>query len=41
MSLNILSTFRCDRGDPQQIPEDDGSREVEKVISEQGGVEDQ
>jgi uncharacterized protein DUF2795 len=29
------------RGDPQQIPKEDVSGEVEKVISEQGGVEGQ
>ena len=29
------------RGDPQQIPKDDVSGEVEKVISEQGGIEGQ
>jgi Protein of unknown function (DUF2795) len=29
------------RGDPQQIPKEDVSGEVEKVISEQGGIEGQ
>src|SRR5947208_1854793 len=29
------------RGDPQQIPKEDVSGEVEKVISEQGGTEGQ
>ena len=29
------------RGDPQQIPKEDVSGEIEKVISEQGGVEGQ
>jgi hypothetical protein len=27
------------RGDPQQIPKEDVSGEIEKVISEQGGIE--
>ena len=29
------------RGNPQQIPKEDVSGEVEKVISEQGGIEGQ
>ena len=29
------------RGDPQQVPKEDFSGEVEKVISEQGGIEGQ
>jgi hypothetical protein len=29
------------RGDPQQIPKEDVPGEVEKVISEQGGIEGQ
>ena len=29
------------RGDPEQIPKEDVSGEIEKVISEQGGVEGQ
>jgi hypothetical protein len=29
------------RGDPEQIPKEDVSGEVEKVISEQGGIEGQ
>jgi hypothetical protein len=29
------------RGDPQQVPKEDVSGEVEKVISEQGGIEGQ
>ena len=29
------------RGDPQQIPKEDVSGKVEKVISEQGGIEGQ
>jgi uncharacterized protein DUF2795 len=29
------------RGDPQQIPKEDVSGEIEKVISEQGGIEGQ
>jgi hypothetical protein len=40
MSLNVLSTFSCNRGDPPQIPIDDGSGGVEKVRSEHRGVED-
>ena len=29
------------RGDPQQVPKEDVSGEIEKVISEQGGIEGQ
>jgi hypothetical protein len=29
------------RGNPEQIPKEDVSGEIEKVISEQGGVEGQ
>ena len=41
MSLNVLSTVSCNRGDLPQITKDDVSGEVEKVISELGDVEDQ
>ena len=41
MSLNVLSTVSCNRGDLLQITKDDVSGEVEKVISETGDVEDQ
>lgn len=38
-SLNNSSNIN--RGDPEQIPKEDVSGEVEKVISEQGGIEGQ
>ena len=49
MAVNAARTFEqtsnnsnnSNRGDPQQIPKEDVSGEVEKVISEQGGVEGQ
>ncbi|MGA9169281.1 MAG: hypothetical protein WBZ20_03940 [Nitrososphaeraceae archaeon] len=41
MSLNVMSTVSCNRGDLLQITKDDVSGEVEKVISEPGDVEDQ
>ena len=37
----MASTNRNSRGDPSQIPKEDVSGEVEKVISEQGGIEGQ
>jgi Protein of unknown function (DUF2795) len=37
----VASTNSNKRGDPQQIPKEDVSGEVEKVISEQGGIEGQ
>ena len=33
------SNNNAKRGDPEQIPKEDVSGEIEKVISEQGGVE--
>ena len=35
------SNNNAKRGDPEQIPKEDVSGEIEKVISEQGGVEGQ
>jgi hypothetical protein len=49
MAVNAARTFEqtsnnsnnSKRGDPQQIPKDDVQGEIEKIISEQGGVEGQ
>src|SRR5205823_1632479 len=41
MASTSNSNNRNKRGDPEQIPKEDVSGEVEKVISEQGGVEGQ
>jgi hypothetical protein len=35
------NSSNIERADPQKIPKEDVSAEVEKVISEQGGVEGQ
>ena len=40
-STNSSHNNGSKRGDPQQIPKEDVSGEVEKVISEQGGIEGQ
>jgi hypothetical protein len=40
-STNSNNNNSNKRGDPQQIPKEDVSGEVEKVISEQGGIEGQ
>jgi|SRR5919205_4165095 hypothetical protein len=40
-STNSSNNNGSKRGDPQQIPKEDVSGEVEKVISEQGGIEGQ
>src|SRR5437879_1719807 len=37
----MTSNISNKRGNPQQIPKEDVSGEVEKVISEQGGIEGQ
>jgi hypothetical protein len=39
--MNSSSSDNSKRGDPAQIPKKDVSGEVEKVISEQGGIEGQ
>ena len=41
MASTSNSNNRNKRGDPEQIPKEDVSGEVEKVISEQGGIEGQ
>ena len=49
MAVNAARTFEqtsnnsnnSNRGDPQQIPKEDVQGEIEKIISEQGGVEGQ
>ena len=49
MAVNAARTFEqtsnnsnnINRGDPQQIPKEDVQGEIEKIISEQGGVEGQ
>ncbi|HET7285126.1 MAG TPA: DUF2795 domain-containing protein, partial [Nitrososphaeraceae archaeon] len=49
MAVNAARTFEqtsnnsnnTNRGDPQQIPKEDVQGEIEKIISEQGGVEGQ
>ena len=49
MAVNAARTFEqtsnnsnnSNRGDPQQIPKEDAQGEIEKIISEQGGVEGQ
>jgi hypothetical protein len=40
-STNSSNNNGSKRGDPEQIPKEDVSGEVEKVISEQGGIEGQ
>src|ERR671927_2026790 len=40
-STNSSNNNGSKRGDPEQIPKEDVSGEVEKVISEQGGTEGQ
>ena len=39
--MDSTNSNNTKRGDPQQIPKEDVSGEVEKIISEQGGVEGQ
>jgi hypothetical protein len=41
MTSSSYNSNNSKRGDPAQIPKEDVSGEVEKVISEQGGVEGQ
>jgi hypothetical protein len=36
-----MSSDSNKRGDPQQIPKEDVSGEIQKVVSEQGGIEGQ
>jgi Protein of unknown function (DUF2795) len=39
--MDSTNSNNAKRGDPEQIPKEDVSGEIEKVISEQGGVEGQ
>ncbi|MBV9176846.1 MAG: DUF2795 domain-containing protein [Nitrososphaeraceae archaeon] len=39
--MDSTNSNNTKRGDPEQIPKEDVSGEIEKVISEQGGVEGQ
>jgi hypothetical protein len=39
--MDSTNSNNAKRGDPEQIPKEDVSGEIEKVISEQGGIEGQ
>jgi hypothetical protein len=41
MTTSSSTSDSSKRGDPRQIPKEDVSGEIEKVVSEQGGVEGQ